>query len=68
LSHLEGRFESICGQLRDIQLYMHAKFDELDKRFDRMDAKLTDHDRCFNTLKRKVDALPRATAELSTER
>jgi hypothetical protein len=40
---------------------MHAK---LDKRFDRMDGKLTNHDRRFGTLERKVDSLPRAIAEL----
>jgi hypothetical protein len=47
---------------------VHAKFGELDKRFDQMDAKPTDHDRRFDTLERKVDALPGAVAELLSER
>ncbi len=34
LSQLEGRFEFVSGQLRDIQLYMHARFDDLDAKID----------------------------------
>jgi hypothetical protein len=40
LSPLEGRFEFFSGQLRDIQLYMHARFDEIDSRFDATDGKI----------------------------
>lgn len=34
LSQLEGQFGFISGQLRDIQLYMHARFDDLDGKLD----------------------------------
>ena len=40
LSQLEGQFTFIAGQLKDIQLFMHAKFDEIDRRFDRVEGKL----------------------------
>jgi chaperonin cofactor prefoldin len=39
VTQLEGRFEFVSGQLRDIQLYMHAKFGDIDARFDRVDAR-----------------------------
>ncbi len=28
-----GQFEFISGQLRDVQFYMHARFDDIDKQF-----------------------------------
>lgn len=31
LSQQAGQFEFITGQLRDVQLYMHARFDDIDK-------------------------------------
>ena len=34
LSQLEGRFEVVSGQLRDIQLDMHARFDDVDTKID----------------------------------
>jgi len=40
LSQLEGRFEFISGQLRDIQLYMHTRFDGIDARFDAVEGKI----------------------------
>jgi hypothetical protein len=50
LSQLEGRFEFVSGQLRDIQLYMHSRFDEIDGRFDAVDAR-------FDAVDAKVDGL-----------
>ncbi len=38
LGQVEGRFEFVSGQLRDMQLYMHAKFAEMDQRLDRIEA------------------------------
>ena len=40
LSTVEGQFEFISGQLRDMQVYMHAKFAQIDQRFDRVEAEL----------------------------
>jgi chaperonin cofactor prefoldin len=57
VGQLEGRFEFITGQLKDIQLYMHAKFSDIDARFDRMEAR---QDR----MEQKIDALPRVLAEM----
>ena len=36
----EGQFEFVVGQLRDMQTYMHAKFEEIDGRFDRLEAEV----------------------------
>jgi len=75
LAQLEGQFGFVSGQLRDIQNYMHAKFAEVEDRFDQLDddmvevkAALANHDQRFDTLERKVDALPRALAEELDER
>ena len=40
LSQLEGPFGFISGQLRDIQLYMPARFDDLDRKFDAVAGKV----------------------------
>jgi tetrahydromethanopterin S-methyltransferase subunit G len=50
LSQLEGRFEFVSGQLRDIQLYMHARFDDVETRFDEVNAR-------FDKVDAKVDGL-----------
>jgi chromosome segregation ATPase len=82
LLQLEGRFEFIPGQLRDVQLYMHARFDDMDKRFERIDRRFEQVDkrfeqvdkrfeqvdRRFDTLDSKLDALPRVLAEMLAKR
>ena len=40
LSQLEGQFGFISGQLRDIQLYMHTRFDDIDQKIDGLRAEL----------------------------
>ena len=79
LAQHAGQFEFISGQLRDVQLYMHARFDDIDTQFAAiratiaaMDAKFdgkiaaldAKFDARFNTLEAKVDALPRVLAEM----
>lgn len=54
LAQNDGRFEFITGQLRDIQLYVHARFGDMDDQFSNINAKL--------------DAMPRVIAELITKR
>jgi tetrahydromethanopterin S-methyltransferase subunit G len=57
LSQLEGRFEFVSGQLRDIQLYMHSRFDDVDAKIDGVDAKVDGVDA-------KVDGLRRDMPEI----
>ena len=40
LSQIEGRFEFVSGQLRDIQLYQHSKFAEIDNRLEGVEGRL----------------------------
>ena len=75
LSQMDGRFEFISGQLRDVQLYMHARFEDVDKRFDAVDKRFDGVDKRFdavdrrlNTVETKIDALPRVIAELIAKR
>ena len=82
LSQVEGRFEFIAGQLRDIQLYQHAKFaeiearldridgrvDKLDSRMDRLESRMDRIETRLDTLTEEVRALPRAIAELIAKR
>ena len=42
LSQLEGQFGFISGQLEDIQLYMHARFDEHAQRLERIEAQVSE--------------------------
>ena len=78
LSQQAGQFEFITGQLRDVQLYMHARFDDADKRFDDADKRFDGIDRQLAALKSemnakfaamdaKIDALPRVMAEVLAE-
>jgi hypothetical protein len=57
LSQLEGRFEFVSGQLRDIQLYMHSRFDEIDARFDAVDARFDAIDARFDAVDARFDAM-----------
>ena len=75
VTQLEGRFEFVVGQLRDIQLYMHAKFGDMEQRFDRIENRLdrletgqTDIKRELFTMNAKIDALPRVLAEMLAKR
>lgn len=61
MATLDGRFEFITGQLRDVRLYMHARFADIDTRLDKIDTRL-------DNIESKVDALPRVIAELISKR
>ena len=54
LAQNDGRFEFITGQLRDVQLYLHTKFADIDGQFAQVNS--------------KIDALPRVIAELIAKR
>lgn len=64
LSQQAGQFEFITGQLRDVQLYMHARFDDVDKRFDKVDARFDRIDASMDGMKSELKALPRIIAEM----
>ncbi len=40
LSQLEGPFGFISGQLRDIQLYMPTRFDDIDRKIDGVNGRI----------------------------
>ena len=72
LAQQAGQFEFITGQLRDVQLYMHARFEDVDKKLADIKATIAAMDANFElkfaTLEAKVDALPRVIAELLAKR
>jgi chromosome segregation ATPase len=78
VTQLEGRFEFVSGQLRDIQLYMHAKFGDVETRLDRIEATMATKSEMlvmkseinakFSEVNAKIDALPRVLAELLSKR
>ena len=68
LSQLEGRFEFISGQLRDIQLYMHARFNDIDGRLDGMDRRFDQLENKVDGLTTELRAMPRGIAEMIAER
>ena len=75
LGQLTGQFEVISGQLRDVQTFMHAKFEQVDNRLDRIDSRLDRIDNRLDridvkleTMDQKIDALPRILAEMLTAR
>ena len=74
-----GQYDFISGQLRDVQLYMHARFDDIDKQLAairatiaamdaKFESKIAALDAKFDRLEAKVDALPRVIAEMSSKR
>ena len=54
LSTMEGQFEYISGQLRDVQLYMHARFEQIDKRFEQVDKRFEQVDKRLDKVERKL--------------
>ena len=55
LSTVEGQFAFIVGQLRDLQLYMHARFEQMDQRFGGIDRRLNAIDGRMESMERKFD-------------
>ena len=54
---VEGQFAYISGQLRDVQLYMHAKFGEIDKRFDRVEQRLDKVEQRLDKVEKRLDKI-----------
>lgn len=61
LSQQTGQFEFISGRLRNVQLYVHAKFGDVGARLDKLESKM---DRKFAGVEAKFDALPRVITEM----
>ncbi len=68
LSQQTGQFEFITGQLRDVQLYMHGRFADVDQRLDTLESKVDGLGARFDGFESKVDALPRVIAEIIAPR
>ena len=82
VTQLEGRFEFVSSQLRDIQLYMHAKFgdmetkfgdveirfDRIETRLDRVESRLDRIETGQQAMTAQIDALPRVLAEMLAQR
>ena len=75
VTQMEGRFEFVAGQLKDIQLYMHAKFgdietrlDRIETRLDRIETRMDRSDTRLDRMEQKIDALPRVLAEMLAKR
>ena len=68
LSQQAGQFEFISGQLRDIQLYIHARFADMDDRHDALEKRFDKNDARLASIEGKVDALPRVIVELIGQR
>ncbi len=64
----DGRFEFITGQLRDVQLYLHTRFADMDGQFAQVNSKIENIDSKIEKMDVKIDALPRVIAEMITKR
>lgn len=67
LSAVEGQFEYISGQLRDVQLYMHARFEQIDKKFEQIDKRFEQIDRRFEQIDRRFEKVDRDIAILRSD-
>jgi chaperonin cofactor prefoldin len=82
VTQMEGRFEFVSGQLRDIQLYLHAKFGDIEDTLtgiksdvaglkiaqSKTDVKVDTLNGKLDALNAKVDALPSVLAEMLAKR
>lgn len=63
LSQLGGQFGFVSGQFRDIQLYIHARFDDVDKRLDQVETRLERVEVKVDRVAATVETLPRVLVE-----
>ena len=71
---LEGQFDFISRQLRDLQLFVHTKFEQIDRRLDGIDGRLDGIDGRLDGIDGRLDRieitlreLPRAIIEALRE-
>lgn len=52
-----AEIQEFSGQLRDVRLYMHARFADMDKRFDGVDKRFNGVDKRFDSVDKGFDAI-----------
>jgi chromosome segregation ATPase len=67
LGELDGSFQFVTGQLKNIQTYMHNEFAAVHARLEKIDGRLDGVDAKLNKIDANLEALPRALAELMRE-
>ena len=55
INGLNGSFEFVSMQLRDMQKFMRVKFDQIDTQFDRLDTRFDRLDKRFDRLEGRSD-------------
>ena len=68
ISQAEGSFQFITGQLRDIQTFMHKKFEGIDAKLGEHDKRFDGIDKNLGEIRTKIDAIPRAVAEMIADK
>ena len=64
---LEGQFDFISRQLRDLQLFVHTKFEQVDRRLDAIDGRLDGIDGRLDRIEVTLKEMPRAIIEAIRE-
>ena len=54
---LEGQFDFISRQLRDLQMFVHARFEQVDRRFDAIDGRFDAIDGRFGAVEGRLDRI-----------
>ncbi len=54
---LEGQFDFISRQLRDLQMFVHTKFEQVDRRLDTIDRRLDKIDRRLDKIDGRLDKI-----------
>ena len=60
---LEGQFDFISRQLRDLQMFVHAKFEQVDRRFDAVEGRLDKMAGRLDRIEITLKEMPRAIIE-----
>ena len=71
LSTLKGQFEYISSQLRQVQLYMHARFEQADKEIKDLRAEMNERfgmvDTRFAAIDQRFDEIPSILRDVMRE-
>lgn len=52
---LEGQFDFISRQLRDLQMFVHTRFEQIDRRFEQVDRRLDKIDSRLDKIDGRMD-------------
>ena len=64
---LEGQFDFISRQLRDLQMFVHARFEQVDRRFDAIDGRFGAVEGRLDRIEITLKEMPRAIIEAIRE-